>query len=143
MNQYDFEGNDMNSQGNGNQKKNSGKGLIIVLAAVLSVLVIASGALLVHEIVSSGKSGSDSDPATRVTLAENDHSKDTGATKTNETETKSPADAVYNDSSEIRKTETKAQTYVIDVSEVVENVMPSVVSIVDQLEVTQTYNPFN
>ena len=144
---YDANGNNMSDPGNGNKKQGGGKALIIVLAAVLSVLVIASGALLVHEIVSGGNGsrffGDSSDPATRVTLAENEHSGDSKATLTDETESKGSSDTAYNDSNEVKRTETRAKAYVIDVTEVVENVLPSVVSIVDELEVTQTYNPFN
>ena len=153
MDLYDYEVNENgvysqeNAEKNGKKKGGSGKALIIVLAAVLSVLVIASGAFLVHEIISGGKngtrSGSDSDAISRVTLVENDHGSDSNATNANESDGKGASDALYTDSSEIRKTDTKAKTFVIDVTEVVENVMPSVVSIVDELEITQTYNPFN
>lgn len=154
MEPYEYEMNQNGGNDGNGKKKGSGRALIIALVAVLSVLIIASGAFLLHEILTSnqGNAGKEeaSDPGTRVTLAENEHPNNenpTGssvASNTDETESRDSSDTVLTDSGEIRKTETnKARSYVIDVSEVVENVLPSVVAIVDELETTQTYNPFN
>lgn len=115
-------------------KKRSGKGFVIALISVLSVLIIASTAFLVHEVISLKNGGStEAGPSDRMTLADADQS----AGEAEQT-------LGFNESDEIKMAETKSRTTVIDVSEVVENVMPSVVSIVDQLEsTTRVFDPYS
>ncbi|MBO4410747.1 MAG: trypsin-like peptidase domain-containing protein [Lachnospiraceae bacterium] len=126
----------------GNKKNRSGKGLIIALVAVLAVLILASAGFLLREIIRSQPSvseGTRSGNEPRATLAENDHQQETSEARENPT----AVPAALGESDEIKKAETSGKAYVIDVSEVVERVMPCVVSIVDTLETTQSSNPYS
>ncbi len=134
-----------------NQNDNRrGKGsmvLIIVLVSVLAAMIGVSSYFLIKEIRSTKNGGQPTDTIadSSVPLAMQDttEAEDESGTNAPETEDGGKTTLIISDNSEIGKTDVKNGVQVIDVSELVENVMPSVVSVIDNLEYTSVYNPYN
>lgn len=120
-------------------KKNSGKVVIITLSIVLGVLILTSALFLAREVYQTfrknGTSVTEIDSSKEADSHEAAVPSESSSSKTNT--------LTLSDSGEIGKTEVRSGVVLMDVSEVVDNVMPSIVSIVDTLEYTQSYNPYN
>ncbi|MBR4768733.1 MAG: trypsin-like peptidase domain-containing protein [Lachnospiraceae bacterium] len=123
-------------------KRSSGKIVIITLSIVLGVLIFISGLFLAKEMIQViRKTGTESSSEVRENPGESVQpsspavSDDKSGDKVNT--------LTLSDSGEIGKTEVKNGVVLMDVSSIVDNVMPSIVSIVDTLEYTQSYNPYD
>ena len=134
---------------NQNEKRrgNGSLVLIIVLVAVLAVMLGVSSFFLIKEIHSARNDGQAAETIADKgdkSLPETTEEAENGSGKNDpEKQESSKTTLIVSDTSEIGKTDVKNGVQVIDVSELVENVMPSVVSVVDNLEYTSVYNPYN
>ena len=117
------------------KRKSGAKALIITLVSVLAVLILTSAFFLFRElrqVISDSK-----------TEQSDEISKDLPEVPESESSV-SGIKTTLTHSTEIASTDDSSNGVVLmDVSKVVENVMPSVVSIVDTLEYTSSYNPYN
>ncbi len=110
------------------------------LAIIAGVLIIGAGIYFgVKYIVNDiQKKGSDRTAENRVTLQDE-------PTQTESLSVAENTNTVLTPAPDIASTQISSGTVLVDVSEIVENVMPAVVSIVDTVEYKQSqgYNPYN
>ena len=128
----------------GRKKK---KSPLPVILAILCIIGLGLGAFFGARSFIKGQS-SDVNRQASLTTRENQNggtfdNKETETEKTTEESTKAVS-LVKNDSDEIQNADISSGSVVItDVSSVVDSVMPCLVAITDNLEVTQSYNPYN
>ncbi len=123
------------------KKKDFIRNLLVILACIALILGITLGIYyLVNSIVSKYADQGNKDQQPTVQSAE------AADKETRPYEDGDPGEkATLSHSDTIGKTDLSGQTYITDVSEVVNNIMPTVVSIVNKLEYTyySSYNPYN
>lgn len=140
-NTYGTDDQDSNGGGNGRKPKKHLAAKIILPIAILAALGLSAG-ITIREFNKFRNRTSNRVEATQTPEKTHDSSV-TEAVQKGEKE-QSQTTLIKNDA-DISTTSTSAKTICLDVSEVVENVMPSVVAITDNLEYTTSgnFNPYN
>ena len=121
------------------KKKHVGRNLLIVFAGILATALTVGIVMISVRFAETIGNNFREDRTARSVISEEIKAEETIA-KGSEAEAESRASLTHKD---IDTTELNAQAVAYDVSGVVEELMPSVVAITDNLEVSTLYNPYS